>query len=247
MFIFGTERLLADSVGALLARETDILVVGNAAWSADSAHRVATLQPDIVVMDFRDWTATEHANALSRMGSQAHLILLSSRVNDAFLITAFEVGASAVIDANRPAAELLATIRQVAQGAFSLKSRDVGRLLRRRRLDLEFRSSVTHREMEIVELLSTGASSRDMAIRLGIGYATIRTHIRNLCGKLSAHSKLEVLAKAREYGLVSDRSVPGVNLHEEAAAPGEVQPATRGLSVQTVPLVPTVEPPSVCA
>ena len=62
---------------------------------------------------------------------------------------------------------------------------------------------LTAREIEVLRLMAEGRSSRDIATRLGISYATVRSHIRSLGGKLSVHSKGEAVAKARELALIA--------------------------------------------
>jgi DNA-binding NarL/FixJ family response regulator len=61
---------------------------------------------------------------------------------------------------------------------------------------------LTQREHEILRLLAEGLDNRGIAARLGIGYVTVRSHLRNLSSKLNAHSKLEVLARAAELRLI---------------------------------------------
>jgi DNA-binding NarL/FixJ family response regulator len=61
---------------------------------------------------------------------------------------------------------------------------------------------LTRREREVLQLLAAGLDNRRIASRLGIGYVTVRSHLRNLLSKFDARSRLEVLAKASELGLI---------------------------------------------
>jgi DNA-binding CsgD family transcriptional regulator len=62
---------------------------------------------------------------------------------------------------------------------------------------------LTSRETEVLRLIAEGASSRDIAARLGISYATVRSHIRSVGGKLGVHSKSEAVAKGRLLALIA--------------------------------------------
>jgi len=62
---------------------------------------------------------------------------------------------------------------------------------------------LTTRETEVLTLMAQGMPSRHIAARLGISYATVRSHIRSVGGKLGAHSKDEAVAKARELALIT--------------------------------------------
>ena len=61
---------------------------------------------------------------------------------------------------------------------------------------------LTGREREVLRLLAAGLENKAIAARMGIGYVTVRSHVRNLSSKLDARSRLEVVAKASELGLI---------------------------------------------
>jgi LuxR family maltose regulon positive regulatory protein len=61
---------------------------------------------------------------------------------------------------------------------------------------------LTAREKEVLTLMAEGTPSREIATRLGITYATVRSHIRSMGGKLGVHSKHEAVLKARELALI---------------------------------------------
>jgi DNA-binding NarL/FixJ family response regulator len=63
--------------------------------------------------------------------------------------------------------------------------------------------SLTVRETEVLRLMAEGTSSHEIATRLGISYATVRSHIRSVGSKLGVHSKSEAVVKARELALLS--------------------------------------------
>jgi DNA-binding NarL/FixJ family response regulator len=62
---------------------------------------------------------------------------------------------------------------------------------------------LTSREIEVLRLMAEGTASRDIATRLGITYATVRSHIRSVGSKLGVHSKGEAVVKARELAIIA--------------------------------------------
>ena len=62
---------------------------------------------------------------------------------------------------------------------------------------------LTARETEVLRLMAEGASSRDIAARLGISYATVRSHIRSMGAKLGVHSKVEAVIKGRQLAIIA--------------------------------------------
>ena len=61
---------------------------------------------------------------------------------------------------------------------------------------------LTAREIEVLRLIAEGAASRDIAARLGISYATVRSHIRSVGSKLGVHSKAEAVLKAKQLAII---------------------------------------------
>lgn len=61
---------------------------------------------------------------------------------------------------------------------------------------------LTPREIEVLRLIAEGVSSRDIGARLGISYATVRSHIRSVCSKLDVHSKTEAVVKAKLLSII---------------------------------------------
>ncbi len=183
-------------------------VVGTFGCVADSTPNAQELKPDIVILDFRlnDGMAASAAMAITQARSEAKVIFLTDDDRDNVLLAAIEAGASAVVYMSAATSEVIDAIRVVADGGSLIPPRTIARLLHNRRRTDGVRDSLTGREREILRLMSEGMSNRDIAARLGISYVTVRSHIRNLSGKLAAHSKLEVVAKAQQLDLVGRQS-----------------------------------------
>lgn len=202
------QRLVADVLEALLSRQPGMVVVANLSSVSESAQRVAELNPDIVIVDYRvnDKVAAEAVKAICQPDSATRMIFLTSDPHDNVLLAAIDAGASAVLHLSMAAAEVIQAIRIVAEGESLISPRDVAMLLADRRRSDGIREKFTSREREVLTLIGEGVSNREMASRLGISYLTVRTHMRNVATKLAARSKLEVLVRAHELDLVGRRS-----------------------------------------
>jgi DNA-binding NarL/FixJ family response regulator len=159
-----------------------------------------------------DRLAVEAARTLGKGRSEAKVIFLTDDETDNVLLAAIDAGASAVLYMSTAAAQVIDAVRTVAVGGSLIPPHTIANLLNNRRETDGVRDSLTSREREILRLMSEGISNRNIASKLGISYVTVRSHIRNLAGKLAAHSKLEVLAKAQQLGLVEKRSESKVAL-----------------------------------
>lgn len=204
VLIVEDHQVVADGLAALLNDQEDMTVVGKASSVAESGPSAEAGDPDVVILDFRlpDGTGVDAGAAIHRACPGAKLIFLTREDSDAARLAAVESGASAFIHKSRAASEVVDAIRQVASGHSLIAPRIVAALLsKRREMDAQF-ESLTPREKEVLRMMAEGASSRDIASRLGISYATVRTHIRSLGSKLGVHSKLQAIIRARELALI---------------------------------------------
>lgn len=204
VLIVEDHQIVADGLTALLNDQRDMTVVGNVASVAESAAKAAELVPDIVLLDFRlnDGTGADAAAAIRRVAPNAKHIFLTREDSDIARFAALESGASGFIHKSRAATEVVEAIRKVAGGGTLITPSAIASLLNRRRESDTQRESLTAREKEVLRLMAEGHSSRDIASKLGISYATVRTHIRSLDSKLGVHSKVQAIVKARELALI---------------------------------------------
>jgi len=204
VLIVEDHQIVADGLTALLNDQKDMSVVGNVASVAESAPAAAELMPDVVLLDFRlnDGTGADAAAAIRRVAPQAKHIFLTREDSDVARFAALESGASGFIHKSKAASEVVDAIRTVATGGTLITPSSIASLLNRRRQSESQRESLTAREKEVLRLMAEGVSSRDIATRLGISYATVRTHIRSLGAKLGVHSKVQEIVKARDLALI---------------------------------------------
>jgi DNA-binding NarL/FixJ family response regulator len=195
-------RSVADALEAVLSRQPGMVVVGNLRSVTDSTPRV---EADIVILEFRltDEFAANALKAIFQAGSDARVIFLTGEGGDQVFLAAIDAGVSAVLHLSSATVDVIQTIRTVAHGGSLISPRMIATLLSGRRKTDGVRDGLTRREKEILGLMAGGTSNRDIASRLGISYVTVRCHVRNLSGKLAAHSQLEVVVRAHQLDLVA--------------------------------------------
>jgi len=198
-------RVVAEGLAALIDGQADMKVIGNVGTVAECIPAAAELNPDVVLLDFRlpDGTGPDAAAAIRSIRPGAKMIFLTREDTEAARFAAVQSGASAFLHKSRAAAEVVATIRDVARGKMLITPRTIATLLNKRRVIEAQLERLTPREKEVLRLMAEGHPSRSIAAELGISYTTVRTHIRGLGSKLAVHSKLEAIVKARELGLIN--------------------------------------------
>lgn len=211
VLIVHSQQLLGDALEVLLSGQPDMIVVGKLKCGPDAVRQVDALTPNVAIIDFRANmpAAIEVALKIRRRKPETAVVaLLRDGAKDS-LLSAIEVGASAVISESDDAESVVTTARRAARGLMLIHSDTIASLLRRRRFRDEPTRRLTRREAQVLGLLAQGIPSQSIAGLMRISYFTVRTHIRNLSVKLAAHSKLELVAKAYELELIRQPHNPG--------------------------------------
>ncbi|GAC58982.1 putative two-component response regulator [Gordonia hirsuta DSM 44140 = NBRC 16056] len=187
----------------------DGLQVVAEAGSADEALTLAEVTPnlDVVLMDLRlDGTVSGGRDGvyathrLRELAQPPRILMLTTYASDADIVRAVEAGATGYMLKDTAPDTLVAGIRAAAAGETVLGPAIAARLVDRL---ADPAQSLTARELEIVEQLAAGGSNREIARRLFISEATVKSHLVHIFDKLGVDSRTKVVAVARERGLIS--------------------------------------------
>jgi DNA-binding NarL/FixJ family response regulator len=202
--IIDDHQLVSDGLGMLLDGEPDMEVCGYGRSVAESIWLAQQTDPDLVVMDFHlpDGTGLDAAIAIRRLRPDVRFVFLTRDDSVTARVAAVEAGAGAFVHKSRAASDLIEAVRQVGNGGSLISPSMIASLLSSNGQLGVKRDSLTAREREVLRLMAQGASSREIADRLGISYATVRSHIRSFDTKLGVHSKIEAVAAAREMNII---------------------------------------------
>jgi DNA-binding NarL/FixJ family response regulator len=183
------------------------LVVGAFA-DAESAVRAApALRPDVVLMDLQlpGMSGVDGAGALVALDAAVRVLMFSSSGEDADVLAAVKVGAIGYLVKSAARAELLEAVRRSAEGraTFSpgLAALVLGEYRRVRRDEPDPAAVLTDRETEILRMVSTGQTARQIAERLVVSHRTVENHIQNTLRKLQLHNRVELTRWAVTQGL----------------------------------------------
>jgi len=199
---------------ALLEREADITVVGEASRGDAAVAMAGELRPDIVLMGLQlaGLDAPQATRLLVAGGACEHVLILGSFGSDEELFGALHAGASGfVVDEANPA-ELLHAVRSVSEGDAVLSPSVTRRLLDelashpdRHRPIPERLEELTAREREVMGLVAIGLTNREIAERLVVSPATAKTHVSRAMLKLHAHDRAQLVVLAYQTRLVEPR------------------------------------------
>jgi DNA-binding NarL/FixJ family response regulator len=205
VLIVDRHRVVAEGIQSLLDRHDDLQVVGIATNAADAVRLASETNPTVIIADYQlpDVTGAALAARLRNEQPAIYVLLLSSVVSSVLLQEAVRAGARGFLLKTQPAEQLVDAVRRAAGGEMLIPAGRLADFLAGSDKDAQLFDLLTGREREVLQQLSAGLDNRQIAKRMGIGYVTVRSHLRNLSSKLDAHSKVEILARAGELGLIA--------------------------------------------
>lgn len=187
---------------ALLDGAVDIDVVGEAATPDEAAALVSSSDPDLVLMDLQfgqDRTGADATRQIRSTDAAPYVLVLTNYDSDGDILGAVEAGASGYLLKDTPPDELLAAVRAAAAGESALAPAVASRLMARMRAP---RVSLSAREIEVLRLVAEGASNVDVAARLHITDATVKSHLVHVFSKLGVGSRTAAVSEARALGIL---------------------------------------------
>ncbi|OIJ32505.1 MULTISPECIES: response regulator [unclassified Microbacterium] len=194
--------IVRAGVRSLFDRRDDAEVVGEAASGEEAVMLARHLRPDVVLCDLRlgaGMDGVQTTAALRALDPAPAVLILTTFDRDAQILGAIEAGAAGYLLKDIDPEDIVRAVRQAASGGQALTpelTARVGRALRAPRVQL------TGRELDVLRLLDTGASNREIAKALFVTEATVKTHLVHVFEKLGADSRAKAVAIARESGLL---------------------------------------------
>lgn len=207
--------LLADDhahfragIRALLLTETDVEVVGEAATGEATVERATALQPDVVLMDVNmpGLNGIEATRRITFSSPHIAVLVLSMFEDDDSVFAAVRAGARGYLLKGAPKAEVVRSIRAVANGEAIFGPAIARRLMGyfaapHPTAPAAVFPQLTEREREILGLLAQHRTNADIARQLTLSEKTVRNYVSNIFAKLQVIDRAEAIIRAREAGL----------------------------------------------
>lgn len=198
-------RMILDLAG--------VEVVGEAADGAEAVALTESLLPDVVLMDVR-MPGTDGIEATRQIVARelpCRVLILTTFDVDQHVYDALTAGAAGFLVKDAAAADLVGAVERTAAGETPLAPQVlrqvIDRFLQRQPADRpepDELASLTSREREVLGLMATGLTNPEIADRLVVSLATVKTHVRSILAKLGARDRVQAVLVAHRHGLVGD-------------------------------------------
>jgi DNA-binding NarL/FixJ family response regulator len=211
VLVVDDQALMRDGLASLLSLEHGIAVAGTASNGEEAVQQVVALAPDVILMDVRmpvlDGVAA--TVQIRRDFPDTPILMLTTFDDDALVLAALQAGANGYLLKDLPPSDLARAIRAANSGIYQLDPTIAAKLITRRipppavlpESTMPRIAELTEREREVLRLVSTGATNREIAEALFIGEATVKSHISNILGRLGLRDRTQAAIYARDHGL----------------------------------------------
>jgi NarL family two-component system response regulator LiaR len=201
-------------IKSLLAEEDDLQVVGEASNGKEAIQQVANLHPDVILMDLvmPEMTGVEAIQHITASHPESRILVMTSFAADDKVFPSIKAGALGYLMKDSDPEDLIRMIHQVHRGELSIHptiARKVIQELNRPPQEPLTPDPLTEREMEILYLLAQGVENKEIARRLVLREATVRTHVSNILSKLQLANRVQATLYALRKGITTlDNSPP---------------------------------------
>lgn len=193
-----------------MLEDTDYNVIGEASSGREAVEAVRKLRPKIVLLDIRmaGGDGLDALHAIKQEHPEIAVVMLTTYDNPTFMARAVAGGASGYLLKGVERDELVGALDAVASGEMLLSAQELVRSLRgvseHASSATDLIEPLTKREEEVLRLVATGMSNRDIAAVLFIAEGTVKTHVEHIIGKIGVSDRVQAAVWAARHGLIAE-------------------------------------------
>jgi DNA-binding NarL/FixJ family response regulator len=208
LVIADDHAIVRTGLQQLLETLPDVDVVGTAQNGREAVERVEELRPDVVLMDLAmpEMDGVEATTQVLARAPETHVVAFTSFSDRERILEALDAGAIGYLLKDAEPAEVHRGIPAAARGESPLTPKVARTLVAARTERTASPSMLTDREREVLVLLASGLSNKQIARRLGISEKTVKTHLTNIFQRIGVHDRTQAALWAERHGLLRPES-----------------------------------------
>ncbi len=198
LIIVEDDVIIREAFVTLINQSSDYIVVNAYSNAEDAIKKIKEDAPQICLMDIElpGMSGIDAIPKIKAILPDTHVVVVTVYENDDLVFKALCEGASGYLTKNTPSAKLIESLKELDSGGAPM-STNIARMVVSS-FHKNRQTPLTARELEVLELLSSGKSYSTIATQLFIDKETVKSHIKNIYLKLEVHSKAEAIEKARK-------------------------------------------------
>lgn len=204
--------LFREGLAMIISSHPDMEVIGEASDGLEAIVKAVELRPDLILMDIQmpGMGGIEATQKIKQKVPETTIVMLTVRDDEEKLFDALKYGAQGYLLKSMHSSELVSMARRALAGEVAIPPRLAGqmldefrrlsRLLPREHADVE---ELSAREIEVLRLVASGKTDKEIALELSLSIHTIKTHLRNILAKLHVSGRKEAARTAKDIGLMA--------------------------------------------
>jgi DNA-binding NarL/FixJ family response regulator len=210
VLIVDDQRLVREGIASLLEIQDGITVIGIAADGQQAIAQAKDMLPDVILIDVR-MHVMDGIQATERIRAQlpeCKVLMLTTFDDEEYIIKSLRAGAYGYLLKDTPAESLAQAIKLTYAGIYQLAPSVAGKLIGNWQMSTTERQpepvkhDLTERELDVLRLLATGASNREIAEKLIVSEGTVKNHISNILSRLGLRDRVQAALYARDHQLI---------------------------------------------
>ncbi len=213
VLIVDDQRLIREGIASLLAIQEGIEVVGTAVNGQQAIELAQTHHPNVILMDVR-MPVMDGVTAVAQIRHQlpeTQVLMLTTFDDEEYIIKALQAGASGYLLKDIPAGDLAQAVQLTHAGIYQLDPSVAGKLVgalgrgapkAEPSPTIEFEHDLTDRELEVLRLIATGATNREIADKLVVSEGTVKNHVSSILSTLGLRDRTQAALYAHEHNLI---------------------------------------------
>jgi len=215
--------LLREALCQVFSNQKDMEVVGQANNGEEAIDLTSQLKPDILVMDIMmpKFDGLEASRQIKKIAPNTAILILTAYDDDNYVLGLLEAGATGYLLKSARGQDLVEAVRAIRAGESVLHPKIIERLLKQAMakpaegVDRKIKDILSDRETEMMKLLATGMSNKEIAEKLCLSLRTVKAHMSNIFTKMNVASRSEALVEALRTGLLTLQDIKQENSSEE--------------------------------
>jgi NarL family two-component system response regulator LiaR len=201
--------LVREALHQSLEGEEDMKVVAEASDGEEAVKLASELKPNVVVMDIvmPRLNGIEATRKIKEIAPDTAILILTAYDDDEYVLGLLDAGAAGYLLKSARGRDLVGAIRAIRSGESVLHPKIIAKLLKRATTApvREHKASelLSERESEILKLVTSGMSNKEIAEKLFLSQRTVKAHLTNIFNKLNVASRSEAIVKGLQWGLVT--------------------------------------------